>query len=41
MLLALIERATGKAVYQSEESAEGPEAENDEETAEAELTMSA
>jgi len=38
-LLALIELATGKTVYQGDSSADGEEAENDEETAEAKLTM--
>jgi len=40
-LLALIEQATGKAAYKGDGSADSPEAENDEGTAEAELTMTA
>ena len=40
-ILALIEQATSKSVYQGEEPEEGEEAENDDETAEAKLTMTA
>ena len=40
-LLALIEKATGKAVYRDEDTADGAEAEKDDEAAEAELTMAA
>jgi hypothetical protein len=40
-LLALIEQATGQSVHRGEESGEGQEAENDDETAESELTMAA
>lgn len=40
-LLALIERATGQSVYRGDAPEEGQEAENDDETAEAQLTMAA
>ena len=39
--LALIEKATGKAVYQDEDAADIAEAEKDDDTAEAEFTMAA
>jgi hypothetical protein len=38
-LLSLIEQATGQSVYRGQEPGEGHEAENDDQTAEAELTM--
>lgn len=40
-LLGLIERATGQSAYRAEDVDEGQDAENDDETAEAELTMAA
>jgi hypothetical protein len=40
-LLKLIEQATGQAIYRDEQPEEGEDAELDEETAEAELTMAA
>jgi hypothetical protein len=40
-LLGLIEHATGQSAYRGEDADEGQDAENDDETAEAELTMAA